>query len=91
MSGSSTKQNSSLTVNHDGGLYESDFTHWPLATGKDTEILTFLDDHARFVISITAHTTVTGAIVLERFRAAIDTYGIPESTLTDNAMGFTTR
>ena len=71
--------------------WQSDFTHWPLATGKDTEILTFLDDHARFVISLTAHTTVTGTIVLERFRAAIDTHGIPESTLTDNGMVFTTR
>jgi transposase InsO family protein len=71
--------------------WQSDFTHWPLADGTDTEILTFLDDHARFVISLTAHTTVTGAIVLERFRAAIDTHGIPESTLTDNGMVFTTR
>jgi len=71
--------------------WQSDFTHWSLADGTDTEILTFLDDHARFVISLTAHTTVTGAIVLERFRAAIDTHGIPESTLTDNGMVFTTR
>lgn len=71
--------------------WQSDFTHWPLATGKDTEILTFLDDHSRYVISLTAHHTVTGAIVLERFRAAIDTHGIPESTLTDNGMVFTTK
>lgn len=71
--------------------WQSDFTHWPLADGADTEILTFLDDHSRYVISLTAHTTVTGAIVLERFRAAIDTHGIPESTLTDNGMVFTTK
>lgn len=71
--------------------WQSDFTHWPLASGKDTEILTFLDDHSRYVISLTAHHTVTGAIVLECFRAAIDTHGIPESTLTDNGMVFTTK
>ena len=71
--------------------WQSDFTHWPLADGTDTEILTFLDDHSRYVISLTAHTTVTGSIVLERFRAAIDTHGIPQSTLTDNGMVFTTR
>jgi transposase InsO family protein len=70
---------------------QSDFTHWPLATGKETEILTLLDANSRYVISLTAHTTVTGAIVLERFRAAIDIHGIPESTLTDNGMVFTTR
>jgi transposase InsO family protein len=71
--------------------WQSDFTHWPLADGTDTEILTFLDDHSRYVISLTAHTTVTGAIVLDTFRTAIDNHGIPESTLTDNGLVFTTR
>ena len=71
--------------------WQSDFTHWPLADGTDTEILTFLDDHARYALSLTAHPTVTVAIVLGAFRAAIDTHGIPESTLTDNGLVFTTR
>jgi len=71
--------------------WQSDFTHWPLATGQDTELLTFLDDHSRYVISLTVHSTVTGKIVLDQFRAAIDTHGIPESTLTDNGMVFTTK
>ena len=31
--------------------WQSDFTHWPLADGTDTEILTFLDDHSRYAIS----------------------------------------
>ena len=71
--------------------WQSDFTHWPLASGKDTEILTFLDDHSRYVISLTAHTTVTGDIVVDAFRDAIDIHGIPASTLTDNGLVFTTR
>lgn len=71
--------------------WQSDFTHWPLADGTDTEILTFLDDHSRYVISLTAHTTVTGTIVLEQFRTAMNIHGIPESTLTDNGMVFTTK
>ena len=27
--------------------WQSDFTHYPLASGADTEILTWLDDHSR--------------------------------------------
>ncbi len=71
--------------------WQADFTHWPLADGTDTEILTFLDDHSRYAIAVTAHSVVTGPIVLATFRAAIDVHGIPASTLTDNGMVFTTR
>src|ERR1700760_4705338 len=45
--------------------WQSDFTHYPLASGQDTEILTWLDDHSRYVLSLTAHTRVTGPAVLE--------------------------
>ena len=55
------------------------------------EILDWLDDHARYALSVTAHRRVTSPIVLETFREAIDTHGIPASTLTDNRMVFTTR
>jgi hypothetical protein len=55
------------------------------------EILDWLDDHARYALSVTAHRRITGPIVLETFREAIDTHGIPASTLTDNGMVFTTR
>ena len=71
--------------------WQADFTHWPLADGADSEILTFLDDHSRYAISVTAHRVVTGPIVLAAFRAAIDAHGTPASTLTDNGMVFTTR
>ena len=71
--------------------WQSDFTHWHLASGRDAEILLWLDDHSRYLISATAHTPVTGAIVVDTFRAACATHGTPQSTLTDNGFVFTTR
>ena len=71
--------------------WQSDFTHYPLAGGTDTEVLTWLDDHSRYALSITAYRRVTGADVLNTFRAACGRCGIPASTLTDNGMVFTTR
>jgi transposase len=63
--------------------WQSDFTHYPLAGGTDTEILTWLDDHSRYALSLTAHHRVTGPAVLSAFRAACAQHGVPASTLTD--------
>jgi transposase InsO family protein len=71
--------------------WQADFTHWWLADHTHVEILDFIDDHARFALSVTAHRRVTGPIVLTEFRKAIATHGVPASTLTDNGMVFTTR
>jgi transposase InsO family protein len=71
--------------------WQSDFTHYPLADGTGTEILTWLDDHSRLALHVTAWHRVTGPIVLATFRAAAAGYGPPASTLTDNGMVFTTR
>ena len=71
--------------------WQSDFTHYPLAGGGGTEILTWLDDHSRYALSVTAHSRVTGPAVLQAFREACAQHGIPASTLTDNVMVFTTR
>ena len=71
--------------------WQSDFTHYPLADGAGTEVLTWLDDHSRYALSVTAHVRVTGPAVLAAFRAATDRYGPPASTLTDNGLVFTTR
>jgi transposase InsO family protein len=72
-------------------MWQADFTHWPLADGTDSEILSFLDDRSRFAISVTAHPRVNGVDVVTAFRAAVNVYGPPASTLTDNGMVFTTR
>jgi transposase len=63
--------------------WQADFTHWWLADHTHTEILCWIDDHARYAISVTAHRRVTGPIVLAEFRKAIAIHGIPASTLTD--------
>jgi transposase InsO family protein len=71
--------------------WQADFTHHRLADGTDAEILTWLDDHSRYALSVTAHRPVTGPAVVSTFRAAVTTHGIPFSTLTDNGLVFTTR
>jgi transposase InsO family protein len=71
--------------------WQSDFTHYPLASGHDTEILTWLDDHSRYALSLTACVRVTGPAVLAAFRTAAAAHGAPASTLTDNGLVFTTR
>jgi transposase InsO family protein len=71
--------------------WQSDFTHYPLADGTGTEVLTWLDDHSRYALSVTAWNRVTGPIVLAAFRATVQRYGPPAATLTDNGMVFTTR
>ena len=71
--------------------WQADFTHHRLADGTDIEILTWLDDHSRYAVSVTAHQPVTGPAVVTAFRNAIAEHGIPYSTLTDNGMVFTTR
>jgi transposase InsO family protein len=71
--------------------WQSDFTHWRLADGTDVEILTWLDDHSRFLIAATAHAPVDGPAVVDAFIAATDQHGVPASTLTDNGSVYTSR
>jgi transposase len=71
--------------------WQSDFTHWRLENRTEFEVLNFLDDHSRYLISCTPHPRVTGEIVLNQFLTAGNEHGFPASTLTDNGMVFTTR
>ncbi|MDA1362178.1 integrase core domain-containing protein [Glycomyces luteolus] len=71
--------------------WQADFTHYRLADGSDTEILTWLDDCTRYALSVTAHERVTGPITQGTFRTACEAHGVPASTLTDNGLVFTTR
>jgi transposase InsO family protein len=77
-------------------MWQVDFTHYRLiqpdgSSGADVEILSFLDDHSRYAISITCHQPVTGPAVVAVFRQAVADQGIPASVLSDNGMVFTTR
>ena len=71
--------------------WQSDFTHWRLQDGTGVEILTFLDDHSRLALSVTAYPVVTVHRVLDQFRRTVAEFGPPASTLTDNGLVFTTR
>jgi transposase InsO family protein len=71
--------------------WQSDVTHYPLADGAGTEILSWIDDCSRYGLSVTAHARVTGPIVADTFAETAAQHGVPASTLTDNAMVYTTR
>jgi transposase InsO family protein len=72
-------------------MWQSDFIHWRLADETDVEILNWLDDHSRYLLSCTAHMPVTGDDVVSTFLAVIDDHGAPASTLTDNGRVYTAR
>mgnify|MGYP001092205455 CR=1 FL=1 len=71
--------------------WQSDFTHYRLSDGQDVEIITWLDDHSRMALHISAHRRITAPIVADTFTIAAGQHGYPASTLTDNGMVYTTR
>jgi transposase InsO family protein len=71
--------------------WQSDFTHYRLAGGQHVEIITWLDDHSRYALHVSAHRRITATIVRDSFRKAAAQYGYPASTLTDNGMVYTVR
>ena len=75
--------------------WQSDFTHYPLTDTmtfpKGVEIITWLDDHSRYALHISAHVRITAPIVLTTFTKAAGQHGYPASTLTDNGMVYTVR
>lgn len=75
--------------------WQSDFTHWhlinPDGTRSEVEILNWLDDHSRFLLSMTACIRVTGPDVVHAFAQNLNKYGPPAATLTDNGSVYTSR
>ena len=71
--------------------WQSDFMHTRLADGADVEILSWLDDHSRYLLSATTHQPVTGDTVVATFLDTVDEHGPPASTLTDNGRVYTAR
>lgn len=71
--------------------WQSDFTHIRLANNTDTETITWLDDHSRYALHMSAHPRVTGQIVVDTFQQTAAKHGLPASTLTDNGLVYTTR
>ena len=64
--------------------WQSDITHWRLATEQEVSILNFLDDHSRLCLAsvVRAHTRAND--VVATFHSAAATWGYPASLLTDN-------
>ena len=72
-------------------MWQSDFIHWRLADGTDVEVLNWLDDHSRYLLSSSVHEPVTGDDVVAVFLGLIEQYGPPAATLTDNGSVYTSR
>jgi transposase InsO family protein len=72
-------------------VWQSDFTHWRLADGSEVEIISWLDDHSRYLLGCTACRRVSGDDVVATFTAAGDAHGWPAATLTDNGAVYTSR
>jgi transposase InsO family protein len=70
-------------------LWQADITHWPLADGRDVEILDIIDDHSRLLIASTARAIFKAGTVVADLHAAIAVHGRPERLLTDNGAVFT--
>lgn len=71
--------------------WQSDFTHYRLTNGAAVEIITWLDDHSRYCLHLSAHTRISAAIAAQTFTSTAKQYGWPASTLTDNGMVYTAR
>jgi transposase len=56
-------------------MWQSDFIHWRLRDGTDVEVLNWLDDHSRCLLSCTVHQPVPGDDVVAVFLGLIDEYG----------------
>lgn len=52
------------------GCWQSDFTHIPLADGTHSEVITWLDDHSRLVLHLSAHHRITVNTVVATFTNA---------------------
>ena len=72
-------------------LWQSDFTHWPIATVPGAVVVSRLDDRSRSLLHARAFTTVTMDDVQAAFLQACAEHGIPARTLTDNGTVYTTR
>ena len=57
-------------------------------TGRDVEILDFIDDHSRLIVAAKVLRVTKAADVVDTFKEAAETWGYPASVLTDNGAIF---
>lgn len=69
--------------------WQTDITHWQLASGQHAEIMNMIDDRSRLFLASHAFTTTKAQDVVDVFHKAIELHGLPASLLTDNGAVFT--
>lgn len=72
-------------------MWQTDMTHIRLADNTDVEVLTWLDDHSRYALDVTAFVVVNSRAVVTSFRETAAQHGHPASVLSDNGMYYTAR
>jgi transposase InsO family protein len=72
-------------------LWQTDlFTFILKRQNRRVYLVAFLDDHSRFLVGYGLHASQSASLVLEVFRAALDSYGPPQEVLTDNGSQYVT-
>ncbi|HVB00391.1 MAG TPA: IS481 family transposase [Acidimicrobiales bacterium] len=69
--------------------WQTDMTHWQLADDKGVEIINFIDDYSRLVLSSVVVSVATAPDVVAQFYKSAAQYGFPMSVLSDNGCIFT--
>jgi transposase InsO family protein len=68
--------------------WQADVTHYQLRSGRDVEILDFIDDHSRLIVAARVFGVTKVADVVGTFEEATGRWGYPASVLTDNGAIF---
>jgi transposase InsO family protein len=72
-------------------LWQTDlFTFVLKRQNRRVYLVAFMDDHSRFLVGYGLHASQSSALVLEVFRAGLDSYGAPAEVLTDNGSQYVT-
>ena len=73
-------------------LWQMDATNIKLNNGKEVQVLSIIDDHARFLLAaVCCPRRVTSSDAWQAFTTAASTYGLPRQLLSDNDVAFTGR
>ena len=62
--------------------WQSDMTHWHLTHTAGVEIISWLDDHSRYLLHISCHHVVTVPVVTDTFLATARHHGLPGSVFS---------
>lgn len=72
-------------------LWQTDlFTFILKRQNRRVYLVGFMDDHSRFLVGYGLHASASSALVLEVFRAATVSYGVPKELLTDRGAQYAT-